>query len=329
MPFIIGFLLAAIVQPLSRRVSAKTRLDVKICAVSGVLLLIVLIGLLFFGISYLIVNRFDLITSFAFSLADSLKFALNSVSEQAAPFFNQIKNSTGIQFDGSISGFSNKLLEITKIPDLLMKFIQSAFSGIAPLFLNTVVTIVAGCFIAADYKIVTAFILRLLPKRYRTIVGEIKNFFFKTVLKIIRAYALLMLITFCELSLGLFLIRVNNPVGVAAIIAIIDIMPVLGTGTVMIPWAIIELLLGNTMLGICLFILYAVITVVRNILEPKIVGSHIGLHPIITLTALIVGLKAFGIIGMIAFPITILIIKELYLRKVIKIPSFEDGGEEA
>lgn len=324
MPFIIGFILAAAVQPAARKISEKTHIKVKICAVVGVLVLVLTLGLIIFGLLFFLVNRFDYITDFVGSLIDSLKFAMASLSNRLSPFMQQIKEITGMQFDGSMAGFSSKLLEISKLPEMLMKFLQSAFSGIAPMFLNTVITIVAASFIAADYKNVTGFLARLIPKRHRGTAAGIKEFFFKTVLKLIRAYATLMLITFVELSLGLFLIGINNPIGISAIIALIDIMPVLGTGTVMIPWAATEFLLGKTLLGICLFILYAVITVIRNILEPKIVGSHIGLHPLITLTALIVGLKAFGIIGMIALPITILILKDLYIKKIIKLPFFSD-----
>ena len=91
----------------------------------------------------------------------------------------------------------------------------------------------------------------------------------------------------------------------AAIIAILDIMPILGTGGIMIPWAIISLVLGYTRLGLELLLIYAIVTVVRNYVEPKIVGTQLGLHPIITLIAMFIGLRLFGFWGLFGLPVGI------------------------
>ncbi|MDR3645587.1 MAG: AI-2E family transporter, partial [Clostridia bacterium] len=122
----------------------------------------------------------------------------------------------------------------------------------------------------------------------------------------------LMAITFTELCIGLGLMRVSHVVMIAALIAIVDILPILGTGTVLVPWAIIELVVGRQIFGLMLLLLYAIILVVRNILEPKIVGYHIGLYPLVTLIAMYVGLQAFGAVGLFTFPITVIVIKHMH-----------------
>ena len=114
---------------------------------------------------------------------------------------------------------------------------------------------------------------------------------------------------------------VNYALPIAAIIAVLDIMPVIGTGGILIPWAIIELILKNYFLGFSLLILYIGVTVFRNIIEPRIVGHQIGLHPIITITAMYAGLRLFSVAGIIIGPVVAITVK--YLNDEGKIKLFK------
>ena len=120
-----------------------------------------------------------------------------------------------------------------------------------------------------------------------------------------------MSITFFELSLGLSLIGIKNAVLIAFCIAVFDILPVLGTGGIMIPWVILEAVQGNLALAVKLLAVYLIITVVRNIIEPKIVGSQLGLHPVVTLSSMFVGAQLFGVVGLFGFPILLSLLKNL------------------
>lgn len=115
--------------------------------------------------------------------------------------------------------------------------------------------------------------------------------------------------------------KVSYAFPIAAIVAILDIMPVIGTGGVIIPWAIVELILKNNFLGFGLLILYVTVTVVRNVVEPRIVGHQIGLHPIITITTMYAGLRLFGFGGFIIAPIVAITVK--YLNDTGKIKLFK------
>ena len=132
---------------------------------------------------------------------------------------------------------------------------------------------------------------------------KIKRQFFLSLKGFVKAYFLLFLLSFSQLFLGLVLLRIKEAFSISFTIAIIDLLPVLGCGTILIPWAIICLILGKGALGIGLFILYLVILIVRQFAEPKILGSSIGLHPLISLFLVIVGLQFFGFCGMILFPL--------------------------
>ena len=122
---------------------------------------------------------------------------------------------------------------------------------------------------------------------------------------VIRSYVMIMMLTFTELSILFTLFGIEHAVLKAALIAVFDIMPILGTGGIVIPWAVVSLVLGYTELGIQLLIIYAIVTVIRNYMEPKIVGTQLGLHPIITLVTMFIGLRLFGFWAMFGLPVGI------------------------
>ena len=118
--------------------------------------------------------------------------------------------------------------------------------------------------------------------------------------------------------MGFSILGVEYSLLLAVITAIIDVLPILGTGTVLIPWGIISLFQGNFVLGIGILVLYGVITLVRQIIEPKIVGDYIGLYPLVSLICMYVGLRLFGIVGLFLLPISVIMLKNLHDKGIIK-----------
>ncbi len=193
--------------------------------------------------------------------------------------------------------------------------VYSVVKNIPSVIIGVVIGVIAWIFFTKDYDRIVGFIKLQLPDNKKNILSEFKQIFSKTVLKMLRAYGLIMLITFCELSLGLSILNLtgimNNSyaIMIAAVIAIFDILPVAGSGGILIPWAIICLVLGNVPQAIGLMVIYAVITVVRQYIEPKIVGDSLGVHPIVTLAGLYFGLKLFGVLGMFIVPLSVMTLK--------------------
>ena len=165
--------------------------------------------------------------------------------------------------------------------------------------------IISTFFLAKDHDALAGFVLRQFPERGRALLLHIREYLVGTLLICIRSYALIMSITFLELSIGLTLIGVEHSIPTALCIALFDILPVLGTGGIMIPWTVISLLQGRYALGVGLAVVYLAVTVIRNILEPKIVGGQLGLHPVVTLAGMFIGAQLFGIIGLFGVPITL------------------------
>lgn len=164
--------------------------------------------------------------------------------------------------------------------------------------------VVASIFLSIDYDKVTAFFQRQIPRRHQNLARDIRELCHTTLFRMLRAYLLLMLLTFAGLSIGFLLLRIPYALPLAALISLMDILPVLVVGTALIPWALAELVLGDFHLFIGLGLLYVVVSLVRNILEPRVVSHQIGLHPLVTLFFMFLGLRATGsLAGMLLFPL--------------------------
>ena len=194
---------------------------------------------------------------------------------------------------------------VTSLSGLTVNLISSIATGIPNLILSLLAMIFSTIFVVSDYEKISGFAAKHIPGKIKDLLSSIRSYLTDTLFVVIRSYLLIMLLTFTELSILFSLFGIQNPVVKAAAIAVLDIMPILGTGGIMIPWAVTSLVLGYTGLGLKLFLIYGIVTVVRNYVEPKIVGTQLGLHPIITLVSMFVGLRLFGFWGLFGLPVGI------------------------
>jgi len=128
-----------------------------------------------------------------------------------------------------------------------------------------------------------------------------------------------MCVTFVELAVGLTILGVSGAPLIALGIAVFDFFPVLGTGGIMIPWIVLEILRGDFTLAIGLAVLYAIVSVVRGFIEPKIVGGQLGQHPLLTLCAIYAGFQLMGFLGMVLLPIIAQILVSLHRSGVLRL----------
>ena len=192
-------------------------------------------------------------------------------------------------------------------------------TSIPKMFLDTIIIIISAFYLSNDFKKVNGFFAAQLPEKVRDFGKIIKREFASTTGKYIKAYSLIIFITFAELFVGFTILDIRYAFVLAIVVAIVDILPVLGTGTVLIPWAIYSLITGDLFHGIGLLILYLVITIIRQVMEPKIVGSYIGLYPLVTLMCMYAGMQVMGVFGLFLFPITVIILKNLNDSGAIKL----------
>ena len=184
-----------------------------------------------------------------------------------------------------------------------VRLVSVIVTGLPNVILSIILTIVSTFFISLDFDKVVGFLKSCLPTNMQTTVSETVTTGVSSFRKILVSYIAIMFMSFAELSIGFLLMRIPYAVGFALLVAVIDIMPILGTGLVLIPWAIIAAILGNYSMALGVALLYVIMLVVRNIVEPKLVGQQMGLHPLATLVSMFVGLQLFGIFGLFGFPI--------------------------
>ncbi|MGN0522336.1 MAG: sporulation integral membrane protein YtvI [Eubacterium sp.] len=328
-PFLLSFFFAVLLQKPLRWIDKKTKnkghtawsillvlLSICIILIPVILILARIFKEIGNFVSYLGEQLNDLPTFLAMlekELLNFLKFLpdgiYTSVSDSVTEFFGNLINN----FDISALGIDMSI--ITGGVTSGISGIYSVVKNIPSVLIAIVIGIIAWIFFTKDYDYIVRFIKKQLPDSKKNILVEIKQIFSKTILKMFRAYGIIMFITFCELFIGFSILSAlkimnNSYIFIIAIcIAIFDILPVAGSGGILIPWALVSLISGNIPQAIGLMVIYVVISIIRQYIEPKIVGSSLGVHPLITLAGLYFGLKLFGFMGMFIVPICVMTIK--------------------
>ena len=320
-PFAIGFAIAYLLKTPIRFLEKKLHLPGKLSAVLGVIL--------FYGAAGAILTLLSVKT--VSGIITLIRNLPTMYETNALPFFLDILRNVREVFAGlepslvaALDTLGTQMIQsigqmISNLSVAAMGLATGIASSVPGLFIKLVLMIISTFFIAIDYDRLTGFCLRQLSETTKTVFFQIKEYVAGTLLVCIRSYALIMSITFVELSIGLTLIGIEHAIFVAFIIAVFDVLPVLGTGGIMIPWTVLTALQGNYPLALELLLLYLAITVIRNIIEPKIVGSQLGLHPVVTLCSMFVGAQLFGVVGLFGFPIGLSLLRYLNDHGVIKL----------
>lgn len=311
-PFIVAFLLSRLIEWPVNFFTTKLRFPRAVA--SGIFTLVAFGGVgtaLYFLISQVVEEIHQLVTS----LPDT-----SVIVTQVSDFFNRlsvnfldsIPPDIHEFFEMTIANLINEGLTIPKEMIAKVGSLTAAAAGSLPAILLFIIAVlVSTYFFSSDYPKIRAFISKHLPKKLKMGFTQTRAHFFKTILSYIRALCILICLTFVELSIGFAIMDIKYALVLAFFISLIDALPILGTGTILIPWALVNLITGDFRGAVGLAIIYGVITIARNLIEPKIVGQQIGLHPLVTLISIYIGIKLFGFIGFF-MPIPIVLIKQLY-----------------
>ena len=197
----------------------------------------------------------------------------------------------------------------------LLTALGSLASAVPALLLFTATTLLAVFFLAASYPTLRAAAERRLSPHARERLRFWRDGVTHSLTRWLRAQAILCTLTFCQLLAGLWLLGERFSLLAAFLITLVDALPVFGTGTVLIPWAALELLLGSSPRGAALLILYLCTLTVRSITEPRLMAAQAGLPPIASLMAMYLGERAFGVAGMVLFPLLLLLAAQVLRTK--------------
>lgn len=328
-PFLLSFLFAVVLQRPLRWLDKKTKR--KCHSLWGILLIMLSISIVLIPVIVLCVQLFKQISNFAnyltsqlsdfpkfvemlqTELLNLLKFLPEGLYKSASEAINKAAAGILNDFDLSAIGISFDSVKGTISNGVSGLF--TAVKGVPSFIIGLVIGVVAWILFTIDYDKIVKFIQLQLPENRKNLLVEIKQVFSQTILKMLRAYGIIMFITFCELAIGFTILNITGVMNnkyiylIALATAIFDILPVAGSGGILIPWAVVAFVMGDTPQGIGVLVVYVVITIIRQYIEPKIVGDSLGVNPLITLAGLYFGLKLFGFMGMFIVPLSIMTLK--------------------
>lgn len=297
-PFVIAYLISLIVDPIIKWINKKTNINRKVSSIIVLAtLFLFLIGIIIFGGTKLISETTNLLGGLNVYLDKMMNF-INEIKINLGNF-NLSKEVVNV-FEKSTTDFINSVASYIKnVLTAVLKYITS----IPNILINIIITILATYFITSDkFYILDRMEHHLSKKMVGRIITHAKQIT-SSLGKYLKAEITLSLITFIVVLTGLNIfyllgMEVEYPILMAILIGFVDALPILGAGSIMIPWTIIMLLNQNTSLAISILGLYIFTLVEKQLLEPKLVSNNIGIHPIFTLIAMYTCFKLIGIIGL-------------------------------
>ena len=327
MPFLMALLFSSMLRPAWRFLVKKLRFLEKPAPIIVTLLFFGTLGFLFVFIAVRIVSAVnDLFGMMPGIYQDTIAPGLTSLMSGLEEFAGRFDISLLDTFNELGPSIIDSLGDaVSAVSSAVGAWATALVMGTPRFLVSFIVMIIATFFMAADYERMSAFIFGHLPEKARKITIDVKNSFVRVLGRYGRSYAIIMVVTFVEVTLGMLILGYGNPLLIGLIVAVFDIFPVLGTGMILGPWAIIEFIRGEYLQALGLIIVYLFVTVVRQIMEPRIVGNHVGLHPLVTIMAIFIGGSLFGVVGFFGLPITIAILKSLSDEGVITI--FRRAGD--
>lgn len=313
-PFLVAYIISIIIDPVIKWINKKTSCSRKVSSV------IVLVSVFLIIITLIIWGGINLVSE-----TTNLIGGLNTYLEKTVILIKDLSLKVKIEdlkFSKEVVNiFQNTASEylkmITKyLKDILNKIID--YIGKLPnLIINIIITILATYFITSDkFYILDRMEHHLSRKMMGKIIKHAKAITI-SLCGYLKAEILLSIITFFVVLIGLNIfcimgMSIEYPILMAILIGFIDLLPILGAGCVMVPWAIILILNRNTSIALSILGLYFFIVVLKQLIEPKLVSKNISIHPIFTLLSMYTGFKILGVIGLLIGPIILIILKNIF-----------------
>ena len=310
MPFVIGWFLAFIASPLVTWLEKRLKIVKKLgSAITIILVLAACVGVIYFAVSRIWAEIASLIQNFP-EMYEDLEAGFVEIGTKGEQLFARLPQGIQNGWHAMMQNLDQAMGKlIGKMSEPTMEVAGSVAKRIPSIFVATIVTFVSAYFFIAQREEIIIWAKKISPKpivsRMTMVMDNLKyavGGYFKAQFKI-------MVVVFLMLLVGFSLIGVHFSILLALGIAFLDFLPFFGTGTALIPWAVYKFLVGNYRMAIALLILYAVTQVVRQLIQPKLVGDSMGMNPLLTLVLLYIGYKLGSVLGMIfAVPIGMIVV---------------------
>lgn len=304
-PFVLAFLMASLLQKPIEYLHKLLKINKKVVSIIALLLFYAIFGAIVFLIC---VQGYSVILSLTSAIP---AFYTGTIEPTIDVLYQELVSSNileNAEIQSALQELYGTLFEALKgvlvtVSNVTVQIISGLIKGVPELFISAVITVISSFYLTLDYDKIMEYFASIMGDKVMKFIDDTKDFLKNKLLVIIKSYVVIMSLTFVELSIGLTLFGVKNSILIALGISVFDILPVFGTGGIMIPWFLISFILGDIGMGVKLMLLYLTITVVRNIVEPKFVGAQLGIHPVATLATMLIGVNLFGVIGLFGLPI--------------------------
>ena len=320
MPFLIAFIISLIIEPIIRFIMRNLKLKRKVSSIIVfILTLSIIIGLLSFGIITLISESYNLLNGlngYFVNISSKIQQILSRIDLSKLNLSNDIINTIQSSALSLLSG-------ITDWAKSVLTQVLSIITAIPSVMIYVVITILSLYFICTDKIYMLDQIEHHLPKTWVKKLTRFIKDVSSSLGALLKAQVILITVSFiiCLTGLTIFnLIGLNVafPLLSALGIAFVDALPIFGSASAIVPWAVISAINGDMNLAICLIILLAIMAIIRQLLEPKIVSGQIGIHPIFTLIAMYTGFKFLGVLGLLFGPIILIILNKVFSKMIDK-----------
>ena len=317
-PFTLALFFSILTQPFSRFLEKKLKFSQKIATIVSIILFLV-IFLAFISLSALRLS--GEIYKLSINLnkySKDFQSLWNHTIDRVYSLLGYFPEGFDEQVKSSINGFIRMgTSKLGSFINSLINFITS----IPTIILYICITILSTFFISLDKKKIMTFLEQQFPETWIKKVYNIKREMFNVLGSYIRAQIILMTICFFELLISFNLLsflkfNLPYPLIFSIIICIIDALPILGAGAVLLPWSLISFATGDIKLGLALLGIYFLVLSVRQMLEPKLISQNLGVHPLVTLISMYSGFKFFGVIGFLIGPVVMIILKNVFSREL-------------
>lgn len=299
LPFVLALLFALILQRPTHYLMTKLKIKNAFASlITTTIFFTIIISVLSIGVAIITNEAIQLGKTISSYVANnSPKF--QSYFDQMTDYYNNLDPSIVKAIEDNFSSFITKLSNGTVWFLGVVVSISLGILGSVPYLIMVILfTLLATYFFTKDFSSAKDKMMNLLPKADTNRIAYVVHETRKMLSNYLLSYFLIIVITFIETLIAFSVFKVNYAVILSVICAIFDILPILGIGTIYLPLVVIYALSGNYVTAIGLIICYAIVTIIRQVIEPKIVSSSLGMHPVSVLAALFIGLKANGIAGM-------------------------------
>ena len=310
-PFITAYAVSLFANNLASALQKRFHLPRNISAILVIILTVGVLGGILGGVIWKVIEELKRLYDNFPSVYSSIQTSWNTISDNLSYIVDQLPHNIQESINSLYEQFMDGLAAIVKDAEVF-KTAGNIAKKLPSILVSTITFILSLYFMISDSKEINVFLRKHIPISLQVRVSQLKTEIKKYMGGYLKAQLIMMGISFIVLLIGLLILRVEYALIIAIAIAIFDALPFFGSGAVLIPWSIISFLSGAASRGVGLLIIYLSVLLMRQLIEPKIVGKSIGMHPLLTLMSMYAGYRIFSIGGLILGPLTLTLIISFY-----------------